>query len=110
MSPLLWQRELGGAPGGHPIGRECVDIPLVHVRGDAPVRQRLHRAGAQQHGRRVRGARRHVHGAVRNVVDEVGRREMAPRELRVRPAAAEEEEGMDMADCGMEAYPEFVNQ
>lgn len=30
--------------------------------------------------------------------------------MGIRVTAAEEEEGMDMADCGMEAYPEFVSR
>ena len=30
--------------------------------------------------------------------------------MGIRVTAAEEEEGMDKADCGMEAYPEFVNR
>ena len=30
--------------------------------------------------------------------------------LGIRVTAVEEEEGLDLIDCGMEAYPEFVNQ
>jgi Amt family ammonium transporter len=30
--------------------------------------------------------------------------------MGIRVSAEEEEEGLDIIDCGMEAYPEFVNQ
>ena len=29
--------------------------------------------------------------------------------MGIRVSAEEEEEGLDIIDCGMEAYPEFVN-